>query len=144
MFIANVHVLNGWSFLNQKANKNIQISYSLKYKHLKKNLYEKMNGSVGMQDEISFQWSSINQGSYGTINVRWDLYGTTFIKKSSCLVAAMTQGVSKTNSSFHVTAYNRKSLISIFQEFSSSINKTFILAGRLGTGLSFYGVQTVF
>ena len=48
MFIANIHVLNGWSFLNQKANKNIQISYSLKYKHLKKNLYEKMNGSVGM------------------------------------------------------------------------------------------------
>ena len=33
-----------------------------------------------------------------------------------------------------------KSLISIFQEFSSSINKTFILAGRLGTRLSFYEV----
>ena len=27
-----------------------------------------------------------------------------------------------------------------FQEFSSSINKTFILAGRLGTRLSFYEV----
>ena len=35
-------------------------------------------------------------------------------------------------------AHNGKSLISIFQEFSSSINKTFILAGRLGTRLSFY------
>ena len=31
----------------------------------------------------------------------------------------------------------RKSLISDFQEFSASINKTFILAGRLGTKLSF-------
>ena len=36
----------------------------------------------------------------------------------------------------------RKSLISIFQEFSSSINKTFILAWRLGTRLSFYVVYS--
>ena len=36
--------------------------------------------------------------------------------------------------------HNRKSLISVFQEFSTSINKTFILAGALGAGLSFYGV----
>ena len=33
-----------------------------------------------------------------------------------------------------------KSLISIFQEFSSSNYKAFILAGGLGTGLSFYEV----
>ena len=33
-----------------------------------------------------------------------------------------------------------KSLISIFQEFFASINKIFILAGRLGTRLSFYEV----
>ena len=35
-------------FLNQKTN-NIQISYSLKYVHSKKEyiLYEEMNGSVG-------------------------------------------------------------------------------------------------
>ena len=36
--------------------------------------------------------------------------------------------------------HNVKSLISVFQEFSTSINKTFILAGRLGTRLSFYEV----
>ena len=34
--------------------------------------------------------------------------------------------------------HNEKTLISIFQEFSSSINKNFILAGKLGTRLSFY------
>ena len=34
----------------------------------------------------------------------------------------------------------RKSLISIFQEFSSSIDKISILAGGLGAGVSFYGV----
>ena len=34
-------------FLNLKTNKNIRISYSLKYKHPKKNLYKKVNGSVG-------------------------------------------------------------------------------------------------
>ena len=34
-------------FLNHKTNKNIQISYSLKYKYSKKILYEKINGSVG-------------------------------------------------------------------------------------------------
>ena len=33
--------------LNQKINKNIRISYSLKYKNSKINLYEKMNSSVG-------------------------------------------------------------------------------------------------
>ena len=38
-----------------------------------------------------------------------------------------------TNSSFHVK-YG-KSFISVFQEFFASINKTFILAGGLGTGL---------
>ena len=36
--------------------------------------------------------------------------------------------------------HNVKSLISVFQEFSTSINKTFILAGRVGTRLSFYEV----
>ena len=39
---------------------------------------------------------------------------------------------------------NGKSLISIFQEFSSSISKAFILAGRIGWGLSFYVVWAVF
>ena len=33
----------------------------------------------------------------------------------------------------------RKSLISVFQEFFASINKMFILVGGLGTRLSFYG-----
>ena len=33
-----------------------------------------------------------------------------------------------------------KSLISFFGDFSATISKTFILAGRLGASLSFYGV----
>ena len=37
-------------------------------------------------------------------------------------------------------AHNRKSLISVFQEFSASGNKNFILAERMGTKLSFYEV----
>ena len=37
----------------------------------------------------------------------------------------------------------RKSLISDFQEFFASINKSFILAGRLSTRLSFYEVETL-
>ena len=39
-------------------------------------------------------------------------------------------------------AHSGKSLISflVFQEFTASINKAFILAGGLDTGLSFYGV----
>ena len=35
-------------------------------------------------------------------------------------------------------AHYGKSLISAFQEFVARINKIFILAGRLGTRLSFY------
>ena len=40
-------------------------------------------------------------------------------------------------------AYSGGGLVSIFQEFSSSIGGAFILAGALGTGLSFYGIWTV-
>ena len=40
-------------------------------------------------------------------------------------------------------AHSRKSLISILQEFSSSIDKAFILAGGVGTGVSFYEAFTV-
>ena len=37
-------------------------------------------------------------------------------------------------------AHNGKSLISVFQKLSASINKTFILEGRMGIRLSFYEV----
>ena len=53
---------------------------------------------------------------------------------------AVTGKIYGTDSSFHGIAHNTKSLISIFQEFSSSINKAFILAGGLDTRLSFYEV----
>ena len=36
--------------------------------------------------------------------------------------------------------HKKKCLISVFQEFSASINENFILAGKLGTRLSFYEV----
>ena len=37
-------------------------------------------------------------------------------------------------------AHYGKSLISVFKDFFASIRDIFILAGGLGTGLSFYGV----
>ena len=37
-------------------------------------------------------------------------------------------------------AHGGKGLISIFQGLSSSVGGTFVLAGGLGAGLSFYGV----
>ena len=52
----------------------------------------------------------------------------------------------ETNSSFHVKWYNTGNLIlililiSVFQEFFASIDKIFILAGRLGTELWFCGI----
>ena len=36
-----------------------------------------------------------------------------------------------------------KGLISVFQGFFASIDKIFILAGRLVTGLSFYGISAL-
>ena len=53
-------------------------------------------------------------------------------------VPTIVHKVSETNSSFH--AHSRKGLMSSFQEFSSSIDKTFILAGGLGTRLSLFEV----
>ena len=41
-----------------------------------------------------------------------------------------------------ITHYG-KILISFFQELFASIDKMFVLAGGLGTGQSFYGVQTL-
>ena len=38
-------------------------------------------------------------------------------------------------------AHYEKILISVFQEFVANINKIFILAGRLGTRLTFYEVS---
>ena len=47
----------------------------------------------------------------------------------------------ETKTSFHMKIdHYQKSLISVFQEFFASINKIFILAGRLGTSLSIYEV----
>ena len=40
-----------------------------------------------------------------------------------------------------VTCYVWKSFISVFQEFFASINKVFILAGGMGTRLSFFGLS---
>ena len=51
----------------------------------------------------------------------------------------MTHKVLETNSSFYVKKRTTEKVE--FQEFSASINKTFIMAGRLRTRLPFYGVQ---
>ena len=53
----------------------------------------------------------------------------------------ITHKILETNSKFsYEVEHNGKGLVSVFQEFSAIINKTFILAGRLGTRLSFYEV----
>ena len=48
----------------------------------------------------------------------------------------VTHKTFETNSSFHLKGRRKEK--APFQTFSSSINKTFILVGRLGTRLSFY------
>ena len=40
-------------------------------------------------------------------------------------------------------AHSGMRLVSVFQGFSVSIGKASILAGKLGAGLAFYGVQTL-
>ena len=54
------YLMNGL-FINQKTNKNIRISYSLEYKHSKKILYEKKNGSVGWNYHSGEQYQSKTQ-----------------------------------------------------------------------------------
>ena len=43
-------------FLNQIANKNIRILYSLKYLHLKKYIYKKINDSVVWNQQSGEQY----------------------------------------------------------------------------------------
>ena len=53
----------------------------------------------------------------------------------------ITHKISESNSNFNLKiAHSGESLISIFKELSSSINKTFVLARRLDIRLSFYVV----
>ena len=82
-------------FLNQKANKNIPISYSLKYKHSKKNSLQKN------KDEINIPWSSINQNPNSSMSVML-CTGATFVKKDSCLV---TRTVSFDTVGLHLLTY---------------------------------------
>ena len=67
-----------------------------------------------------------------------------FIEHMWLAASTIMRGVSSRLVLQWLTKYLRLTLVfSIVQEFFSSINKAFILAGELGTGLSFYGVQTV-
>ena len=67
-----------------------------------------------------------------------------FIEHMWLAASTIMRGVSSKLVLQWLTKYLRLTLVfSIVQEFFSSINKAFILAGELGTGLSFYGVQTV-
>ena len=71
-------------FLNQKANKNIRISYSMEYKHSKKKIiYEKINDSLVWNKHSG---SSINEKLDSAMSVML-CTGATFVKKNSCLVA---------------------------------------------------------
>ena len=63
-----------------------------------------------------------------------------FFNILSRYLATITHKISETDSGFHVKIHYRKSLITVFLEIFASINKMLILAGRLGTKLSFYGV----
>ena len=73
-------------FLNQKTNKNIRISYSLKYKHSKKKIiYKKINNSVVRNKHSG---SSINGKPNSTMSVMF-CTGANFVKKNSCLVAGI-------------------------------------------------------
>ena len=61
------------------------------------------------------------------------LFQKLFSKAISCLKQALStimDKIDEANCSFHV-----KALISIFQQFSASIKKSFSLGGRLGTRL---------
>ena len=61
-------------FLNQKTNKNIRISYSLKYKPSRKIIYEKIN------DDLNISGSSINEKPNSTMSFML-FTGTTFVKE---------------------------------------------------------------
>ena len=71
-------------FLNQKTNKNIRISYSLKYKHPNKILFTKNKWQCRINKK--FQGNSINQKPNSAMPIML-CTGATFVKKNSCLVS---------------------------------------------------------
>ena len=71
-------------FLNQKTNKNIRISYSLKYKHSKRKSFTKKLKIVYY--EINIPGGSVNEKTNSTMSVML-CKEATFVKKNFCLVA---------------------------------------------------------
>ena len=55
----------------------------------------------------------------------------------------MAHGIFETGSGYRVKWDTAGGVVSVFQEFSASIGKAFILARALGAGLAFYGAQTL-
>ena len=51
----------------------------------------------------------------------------------------MAHGIFETGSGHRVKWDTAGGVVSVFQEFSASIGKAFILARALGAGLAFYG-----
>ena len=64
---------------------------------------------------------------------------TNHLYENGFIPPTIIHKIFENDSSFHV--HYEKSLISVFQKISASINKIFILAGRLGTRLSSYEVS---
>ena len=89
----------------------------------------------------------------GTLNKNSNIKNLTFLLKKkkfnkSFYLMQQSRIIHKlfdTNSSFHVKyVHCGKSLISVFWEFFASINKNFILTGRLGSKLLFYEFLRLF
>ena len=71
------YLLNGWPILNTKTNKNIQISYSLKYKLPKKNFLQKNKWQRRMK--ITFRGAVLIK----TLIMQSQLcFGAKFVKKT--------------------------------------------------------------
>ena len=71
---------------------------------------------------------------------KYDLVYSKSNAKVNEFSPAIIHKIFETNSFSCKTAHYGKSLISVFQKFFASVNKIFLLAGRLSTRLSFYEV----
>ena len=77
-------VLNWWPLFQPKTYKDIQISYSLKYKYSKKIIFFTKKEMV-VQEKINIQESSVNQESNNVMSIML-CTGNSFVKNNLCLV----------------------------------------------------------
>ena len=147
LVVKNSHIQAGiyFIFLNKCPKTNLKVfqyQISTTVKRSEKHLASKANFNTFLQLSCSnFRLNCVKRLKVTKIlnEIKFEGSGTSYKQKPASRDNHLQNILDKLQFSCEMEKYG-KVLISSFQQFFASINKTFILGGRLGTRLSFYEI----